>query len=76
MNSKLTIEKSFFDTTNTGEKVSLFTLKNQKGLQAKIINFGGVIQELLVPDRNGELADVVLGFNTIETYLKHICLAF
>jgi aldose 1-epimerase len=44
--------------------VFLFTLSNTKGVEAQITNFGGKLVSLLVPDRNGDLADVVLGYST------------
>ncbi|TFW34643.1 aldose epimerase family protein [Massilia horti] len=51
-----------------GEQVQLFTLTNANGMVVKITNFGGIITELHVPDRNGVLADVVHGFDTLEAY--------
>jgi aldose 1-epimerase len=49
--------------------VDLYTLTNRNGLVAKITNFGGHLTELHVPDRNGEMADIVLGHSTLEPYL-------
>jgi aldose 1-epimerase len=51
-----------------GAAVTQFTLTNANGMAAKIIDFGGVITELHAPDRDGRLADVVLGFDTLEPY--------
>ena len=53
-----------------GKKVELYILKNARGLEACITNFGGRIVTLLVPDRYGDLKDVVLGYSTIDEYLK------
>jgi aldose 1-epimerase len=53
-----------------GKEVSLFTLTNANGLIAKITNYGGKVTELHTPDRDGELADIVLGFDDLEGYLK------
>ena len=64
------LNPSDFDTTLGGKKVGLFFLKNKNGLQAAITNYGGRIVSLLVPDRNGKMADVVLGFSNIRDYLK------
>src|SRR5678815_2170667 len=50
--------------------VQLYTLTNKNGLVAKITNFGAILTELHVPDRNGTLADIVLGFETIDAYVK------
>jgi aldose 1-epimerase len=47
----------------------LFTLSNSNGLEAKITNYGGILVSLVVPDRNGRPADVVLGFDTVEKYV-------
>ena len=50
--------------------VQLFTLTNKNGLVAKITNYGAIVTELHVPDRNGTLADIVLGFETLDAYVK------
>jgi aldose 1-epimerase len=59
-----------FGQTSTGEKVELYTLKNSKGVEAAITNFGGILVSLKVPDRKGKLGDVVLGFDSLDGYLK------
>jgi aldose 1-epimerase len=53
-----------------GQAVELYTLKNSKGMQATITNYGARVTTLLVPDRNGQMADVVLGFDSLDGYLK------
>ena len=67
--TKHQIEKTDFGTMPDGRKVYLFTLKNKNGLVAKITNYGGIVTSLLVPDKNGKLGDVVLGFENLEEYL-------
>jgi len=57
-----------FGTTSTGEKVSLFTLVNKNGMKVTLSNYGATVIDLLVPDRDGKLADVSLGFDTIRPY--------
>lgn len=58
--------------TAGGTEVMLFTLKNAKGAEARITNYGGIIVSLKMPDRAGQFADVVLGFDSLEPYLgKH-----
>jgi aldose 1-epimerase len=59
-----------FGRTPEGHTAHLFTLRNADGLEARITNYGGIITHLMVPDRNGVLADIVLGYNTLEPYLK------
>lgn len=50
-------------------EASLYTSINPSGLQLKVSDYGGIIQSMLVPDRNGKLDDVVLGFDNLEGYL-------
>ena len=52
-----------------GQAVSLYSLKNKNGMTAKITNYGALLTALQVPDRNGKLADVVLGFDNLQGYL-------
>jgi aldose 1-epimerase len=68
--AKPTIEKQAFGKTADGTPVDLYTLTNDKGLEAKITTYGGIIVSLKVPDRNGMLGDVVLGYGALEGYLK------
>ena len=44
-------------------------LQNSKGMEAHVIPYGCIIQKLLVPDRSGNLTDVVLGYDTLEPYI-------
>jgi aldose 1-epimerase len=67
---KANVQKSSFGTLPDGTAVDLFTLTNAHGLVAKITNYGTIITELHVPDRVGNLADVVLGFDNLDQYLK------
>ncbi len=62
------IHKQFFGTTSKGEPVYQYTLTSNKGLVCKIINYGGIIREFWIPDRNEEFVDIVLGFDTLEDY--------
>lgn len=50
--------------------VHLYTLSNVNGLKAGITNYGGILVSLEVPDRDGKLGNIVLGFDTLEEYLK------
>lgn len=53
-----------------GYKVFLFTLTNKNGMRADLTNYSGAIVNLLVPDRSGELGDVVLGYDDLEGYVN------
>jgi aldose 1-epimerase len=53
-----------------GKPIRLYTITNANGMVAKVSSYGTILTELLVPDRNGKLGDVVLGFDQVEDYLK------
>jgi aldose 1-epimerase len=52
-----------------GEQVMLYTLTNQNGMEVKITNYGGIITSVVVPDRNGEMENVTLGFDNLDDYV-------
>src|SRR5207237_2890607 len=58
-----------FGVTPDSNEVQLFSLTNAQGTEVRITNYGGIITGIRVPDRNGELDDVVLGHETLEGYL-------
>lgn len=60
--------KAAFDSTINGKQTMLFTLKNANGMEVNLTNYGAKIVSVKVPDRQGNLADVVLGFNSIRDY--------
>jgi aldose 1-epimerase len=62
-------KQRLFGTMPTGEPVHEYTLANARGVSVKIINYGGIITQLHVPDRDGQFADVVLGFDNLGQYL-------
>ena len=62
------IQRSEFGKTPDGAAVDLYTLTNRNGVVAKVTNLGGIVTELWVPDKDGNKANVVLGFNKLEQY--------
>ncbi len=64
----MAIVKTPFGTTRDGVPIDRYTLTGAKGMQADVITFGAVLQRLLVPDAAGNIADVTLGFDTLEGY--------
>jgi aldose 1-epimerase len=62
------IEKDVFGTTSDGKPVERYVLRNANGLAVGLITYGATVTELLVPDRQGAFADVVLGFNNLAQY--------
>jgi len=63
-------QKKLFEKVIDGKQVTLFTLENTNGVKVTLTNYGGKIVNVWVPDRNGKLSDINLGFNTIDEYLK------
>ena len=63
------ITKADFGKTADGTPVELYTLQNANGAEAKIMTYGGIVQSLSVPDKNGKFADVVLGFDNLQGYI-------
>lgn len=68
--SKGSIIKQDFGTTPDGKAVEIYTLRNSHGMEAKIMTYGGIVTSLKVPDKNGQLGDVVLGFDSLEGYVN------
>jgi aldose 1-epimerase len=60
-----------FGKLPSGEATSLYTLTNANGVVVKVTNYGGVITSMVVPDKNGKMGDVVLGFDNVDGYLKN-----
>jgi aldose 1-epimerase len=66
-----TAGSTWFGTVPDGAPVMLYTLRNVNGMEARVLNYGGIIQSLLVPDKNGSFGDVVLGYDTLDGYLTN-----
>ena len=67
--NKMTINKEIFGKIDK-QKIFIYTLVNKNGITAKITNYGGILTSLLVPDKNGNFKDIVLGFDNLDDYLK------
>ena len=59
-----------FGQTPDGQAVDLYTLTNQNGLKARITNYGAILVSMETPDRQGNLADLTLGYDNLEQYIK------
>ncbi len=66
---QMSANKESFGQTPDGKQVDLYTLTNTGGIRARIISFGAILVSLEVPDRNGNLADITLGFDKLDGYL-------
>jgi aldose 1-epimerase len=62
------LTKQAFGSTGAAETVDLYTLTNGKGMEVKISTYGGAVVSLKVPDKSGKVADVVLGFDSLDGY--------
>src|ERR1700693_3847490 len=74
-NGGLSVSRQFFGQTvepYTGKETNVYryTLRNARGMSVQILTYGGIVQDINVPDRNGNRADVVLGFKTLADYVK------
>lgn len=67
--SNMSIRMEPFGELPDGGKVTLYILENKNGLTAGILNYGGIIVSLNVPDREGKMADIVLGYDNLSDYL-------
>src|SRR6476661_6023333 len=63
-------ERSAFQDTIDGKAVDLFILKNSNGMKAAFTNYGGRLVGLWLPDKDGKMTDVVVGFGSLKDYLK------
>ena len=64
----MSVEKAPFGKLTDGREVDLYTLTNENAMCVRITNFGGIVVSIEVPDRDGKMADVALGFDSIEGY--------
>jgi aldose 1-epimerase len=69
-NTMKNIEVQSFGIAPEGIPANLYTLDNSQGIIAKITNYGGIIVSLTTPDRQGKESDIVLGFDTLEEYVR------
>ncbi len=68
---KMEIEKNSFGKTKEGTEVFLYTLKNHNNVSVSITNYGGIVTSVKVPDKNGNLSDIVLGYDNVDGYIKN-----
>lgn len=64
------LDKTKFETEIDGKKTDLYVLTNNSGMEVCITNFGGRIVSIMVPDKDGNMQDVVLGFDSIQDYMN------
>ncbi|HKX83162.1 MAG TPA: aldose epimerase family protein [Pyrinomonadaceae bacterium] len=69
--AKPKITKAVFGQTGSGKVVEVYTLTNSGGAEVRVITYGGTVVSLKVPDKNGKLDDIVLGYDSVGDYEKH-----
>jgi len=67
----LTIQQGTFGKMPDGTPIDKYTLQNSNGMQATIITYGGILQSLVVPHKNGKGDDIVLGFDDVDGYIEN-----
>ncbi|MDE3153049.1 MAG: galactose-1-epimerase, partial [Gemmatimonadota bacterium] len=68
--AKPSVTSAPFGVLANGDSVHVYTLTNANGLEVRILDYGGIVQSIRTPDRDGHFADIVLGFDTLEKYVK------
>lgn len=63
------VSKAHFGVMPEGDSIAQYTLSNNQDMEVKVITYGGIITHLSVPDKNGKVGDVVLGYDHLEGYL-------
>ncbi len=69
--AEMSIKKEPFGKTPDGKEIDLYTLTNTNGLKARVMTYGGILVSLEVPDRDGKLGDIVLGYDNLDDYVKN-----
>ena len=62
------MQKRSFGKTKDGKEVFLYSLENKNGVKAEVTNYGAILVNLFVPDKDGKVEDVVLGFDDVTGY--------
>jgi len=67
---QMDIDVTSFGQTPDGQQVRLYSLRNATGMTAEIMTYGAIVVSLKVPDKDGNMGDIVLGYDTLQGYLK------
>ena len=66
----MSVAREKFGEMPDGTVINVFVMENSNGMKAKVIEYGGILVSLEVPDRDGKSADVTLGFDTLDEYVN------
>lgn len=67
----MSVSKRYFGVTREGHEVFIYSLKNTRGMSVEVLNYGGIIVSINVPDKNGIIEDVVLGYDNLDSYINN-----
>ena len=67
----MAVTKESFGVTKCGKNINKYYISNSRGMKAGVINYGAILVDLFVPDKNGKISDVVLGYDTLEPYFEN-----
>lgn len=68
--TKSGLDPDAFKAEFRGDSTALYTLVNGQGMEVCVTNYGGRVVSVMVPDRDGNLCDVVLGFDSVQAYFR------
>ncbi len=69
----MSLTTEVFGTTKDGQEVTKYTITNSNGMKISALNYGAILSEMIVPDQNGKLEDIVLGFDDVAGYEVNNC---
>jgi aldose 1-epimerase len=64
------VDSTYFGTLTNGFQVEKYTLENRRGIAVGLSSFGAAITQLAIPDRNGRIENIVLGYDTVDGYAR------
>ncbi|MDD6021776.1 MAG: aldose epimerase family protein [Acutalibacteraceae bacterium] len=67
----MSVRKEFYGETPDGKKIYEYTIENRNGVSVSIINYGATMNRILCPDKNGEFADILVGFDSLEGHMAN-----
>ena len=69
----MSVTKSLFGKTEAGQEVSVYRLQNRAGSYIEVLDFGAILRAVVVPDKDGKMTDVVLGYDSVAGYENGTC---
>ena len=67
----MAVTKGYFGRTKQGEEIMKYRITNSQGAYIEVLNYGAILQKVVVPDREGHMTDVVLGYDELEAYFEN-----